>query len=76
MALDRQLDSLDQALDILEKQSDHLHQEAKQLLLDARAARSQAVSDAPADTEVVSTSSEERSEEKQDSGEKEKQGNS
>ena len=39
--LDQQLDALDQALDLLERRRDKLHEEARQLLLDVRAARTQ-----------------------------------
>ena len=39
--LDQQLDALDQVLDLLERRRDKLHEEARQLLVDARAARTQ-----------------------------------
>lgn len=39
--MNQQLDALDQALDLLERRRDKLHEEARQLLVDARAARTQ-----------------------------------
>lgn len=39
--MDQQLDALDQALDLLERRRDKLHKEARQLLVDAKAARRQ-----------------------------------
>ena len=39
--LDQKLDALDQVLDLLERRRDKLHEEARQLLVDARAARTQ-----------------------------------
>ena len=41
LELDRQLDQLDAALTVLEGRREQLHQEAKQLLVDAKAAREQ-----------------------------------
>ena len=41
LELDRQLDQLDAALTVLEGRREQLHREAKQLLVDAKAAREQ-----------------------------------